>query len=186
MILEWRRKAVALAAGFATVAALAVPPAAAQRADIETVQKRFNTFLAAGKYDDALVEWQKLEAAVKARFGTEHPNYALILLKVAVTYQNQGRYDDAEAAYKRAAAILEKALGANHPLVATAVALVAGLAVGWPVPRGFADGVFIGPFALVLMAYAGRDVIGRSTWLSRRWAVYLGQISFAPRASCAT
>ncbi|MBC9883386.1 CHAT domain-containing protein [Bradyrhizobium sp. INPA01-394B] len=121
MILKWRRKAVALAAGFVLVAALAVPPAAAQRADIETVQKRFNALLAAGKYADALVEWQKLEAAVKARFGTEHPNYALILLKVAVTYQNQGRYDDAEAAYKRAAAILEKALGANHPLVATAL-----------------------------------------------------------------
>lgn len=121
MILEWRRKAVALAAGFAIVAALAVPQAAAQRADIETVQKRFNALLAAGKYDDALVEWQKLEAAVKVRFGTEHPNYALILLKVAVTYQNQGRYDDAEAAYKRAAAILEKALGPNHPLVATAL-----------------------------------------------------------------
>src|SRR5581483_2000200 len=79
MILEWRRKAVALAAGFATVAALAVPPVAAQRADIETVQKRFNALLGAGKYADALVEWQKLEAAVKARFGTEHPNYALIL-----------------------------------------------------------------------------------------------------------
>jgi len=64
-------------------------------------------------------------------------------------------------------------------LVAAVVALVAGAAIGWPVPRGFADVVFIGPFALVLMAYAGRDLIGRRTWLSHRWAVYLGQLSFA-------
>lgn len=91
MILEWRRKAAALAAGFATVAVLAVAPAAAQRADMETVQKHFNALLAAGKYEDALVEWQKLEAAVKARFGTEHPNYALVLLKVAVTVLHHRR-----------------------------------------------------------------------------------------------
>ena len=95
MIFEWRRKAVALATGLVLAAALAVPPAAAQRTDIETVQKRFNALLGAGKYADALVEWQKLEAAVRARFGTEDPNYALILIKQAVTYQNQGRYDDA-------------------------------------------------------------------------------------------
>lgn len=67
----------------------------------------------------------------------------------------------------------------SSALAAAIAALVAGWAIGWPVPRGFADVVFIGPFALVLMAYAGRDLTGRSTWLSQRWAVYLGQLSFA-------
>lgn len=116
-----RCNAIALAAGLVLAATLSVSPAAAQRNDIEAVQKRFNALLGAGKYADALVEWQKLEAAVRARFGTEDPNYALILLKQAVTYQNQGRYDEAEADYRRAVAILEKALGPNHPLVATAL-----------------------------------------------------------------
>jgi peptidoglycan/LPS O-acetylase OafA/YrhL len=62
---------------------------------------------------------------------------------------------------------------------AAGCALLAGVLWGWPVPRGFADVVAIGPLALVLMAYAGRDLIGRRTWLSSQWAVYLGQLSFA-------
>ena len=66
---------------------------------------------------------------------------------------------------------------------ATAAAVVVALAVGalrgWPVPRGFADVVAVGPLALVLVAYAGRDLTGRATWMARPWAVYLGQLSFA-------
>lgn len=62
---------------------------------------------------------------------------------------------------------------------AAGVALVVGALHGWPVPRGLADVVAVGPFALVLVAYAGRDLIGRNTLMSRRWAVYLGQLSFA-------
>lgn len=62
---------------------------------------------------------------------------------------------------------------------AAGTALLVGLARGWPVPRGFADVVAIGPLALVLMAYAGRDLTGRPTMMARPWAVYLGQLSFA-------
>lgn len=64
-------------------------------------------------------------------------------------------------------------------VVAVAVALWIGWLMGWPVPRGLADVVTVGPLALVLVAYAGRDLTGRPTLMARRWAVYLGQISFA-------
>ena len=60
-----------------------------------------------------------------------------------------------------------------------AAALWVGWRLGWPVPRGLADVLTVGPLALVLMAYAGRDLTGRRTVLASRWAVYLGQISFA-------
>jgi peptidoglycan/LPS O-acetylase OafA/YrhL len=62
---------------------------------------------------------------------------------------------------------------------AAGVALLLGMMRGWPVPRGAADVLALGPFALVLMAYAGKDLTGRGSWLSRPWAVYLGQLSFA-------
>jgi peptidoglycan/LPS O-acetylase OafA/YrhL len=59
------------------------------------------------------------------------------------------------------------------------VALWVGWLMGWPVPRGLADVITVGPLALVLVAYAGRDLTGRGTTMARRWAVYLGQVSFA-------
>ena len=62
---------------------------------------------------------------------------------------------------------------------AAGIALLIGFEHGWPVPRGIADTLAMGPLALVLMAYAGRDLIGRRTMMSSRWAVYLGQLSFA-------
>jgi peptidoglycan/LPS O-acetylase OafA/YrhL len=64
-------------------------------------------------------------------------------------------------------------------VVACGGALWIGMIRGWPVPRGLADVIVLGPLALVLIAYAGRDLIGRNTMMSRRWAVYLGQLSFA-------
>lgn len=63
--------------------------------------------------------------------------------------------------------------------VAAAAALALGWARGWPVPRGAADVLAIGPLALVLLAYAGRDLRGRESWLGRSVMVYLGQLSFA-------
>jgi peptidoglycan/LPS O-acetylase OafA/YrhL len=62
---------------------------------------------------------------------------------------------------------------------AVAAALWIGWLFGWPVPRGIADVITVGPLALVLLAYAGRDLIGRRSLMARGWAVYLGQLSFA-------
>ena len=62
---------------------------------------------------------------------------------------------------------------------AVAVALGVGALRGWPVPRGFADVLTVGPLALVLLAYTGRDLTGRRSIMARPWAVYLGKLSFA-------
>jgi peptidoglycan/LPS O-acetylase OafA/YrhL len=62
---------------------------------------------------------------------------------------------------------------------AAGAALLLGWARGWPVPRGIADVLAVGPLALVLVAYAGRDLRGRESWMGRRAMVYLGQLSFA-------
>ena len=62
---------------------------------------------------------------------------------------------------------------------AVGTSLMIGAARGWPVPRGVADVLSVGPLTLVLVAYAGRDLTGRRSLLARPWAVYLGQLSFA-------
>ena len=93
-------------------------PAAAQQGDLGATLRRFNELYAAGNYPAALVEAQKLEAGVKARFGVNHANYGVALDNLARVYGQQGKYADAEGLYKRALAIREKALGADHPDVA--------------------------------------------------------------------
>ena len=93
-------------------------PAATQQGDLDAIQKQFSDLYAAGNYAAALVEAQKAEALVKARFGVNHVNYGVTLYNLALVYDAQGKYADAEDLNKRALAIREKALGANHPNVA--------------------------------------------------------------------
>jgi CHAT domain-containing protein/tetratricopeptide (TPR) repeat protein len=100
---------------------IAMAPAAAQQGDLDTMLRRFNELYAAGNYPAALVEAQKQEAVVKARFGVNHSNYSVALNNLAVVYQAQGKYADAEGLYKRALAIRERALGQDHPAVALSI-----------------------------------------------------------------
>ncbi len=93
---------------------IAVAPAAAQRGDTDAILKRYNEFFDADNYPAALVEAEKWEAAVKARFGTNHVNYGAALNNVANVHHMQGKYADAEELYRRALAIREKALGVGH------------------------------------------------------------------------
>ncbi len=102
-------------------------PVWAQRADIDTINKAFRENLASGNYPAALVQAQKLEQAVKARFGTNHANYGNALNNLAVVYRLQGKYAEAEALSKRALAIRERALGANHLDVAQSLNNLANL-----------------------------------------------------------
>jgi tetratricopeptide (TPR) repeat protein/CHAT domain-containing protein len=106
---------------------IAMTPAAAERGDLNTILKRFYEFNAAGNYPAALEEAQKFEAAVKARFGVDHPNYGIALYNLAVVYQSQGKYADAEGLYKRALAIDEKVHGPSHSYVATTLKRLAGM-----------------------------------------------------------
>src|SRR5713101_7859423 len=90
----------------------------AQQPDMNAILKRTNELRAAGSYDAALAEAQKLESAVKAQFGTDHANYALALATLAEVYSSQAKYAEAEGLYQRTLGIYEKALGADHPDVA--------------------------------------------------------------------
>ena len=88
----------------------ALLPAAAQQGDINAIVKRAYELLDAKQYDAALAEAQKLEAAVKAQFGTDHRIYGTSLLLSADVYRSQGKYAHAEEMFRRALTILEKAL----------------------------------------------------------------------------
>src|SRR5262249_11249771 len=106
-----------LTVGFLLAAYLTLAPASAQQAD-STIYKPFQEAYKAGNYAAALVEAQKLEAAVKGRFGTSHTSYAAALHNLGLVNAAQRKYGEAEEFYKRALTIREKALGANHPDVA--------------------------------------------------------------------
>jgi hypothetical protein len=61
----------------------ALMPAATQQQDLNGLVARHNQFYRTGNYPAALVEVQKLQAAVMARFGTNHPNYGAALNDLA-------------------------------------------------------------------------------------------------------
>jgi Tetratricopeptide repeat len=52
---------------------------------------------------------KQLERLVKARFGADHPYYAVALNKQGIIVQAQGKYTEAEGLFKRALVIREKA-----------------------------------------------------------------------------
>jgi CHAT domain-containing protein/tetratricopeptide (TPR) repeat protein len=111
-------RCVGVLSGTIFLVLIAVMPVAAQQGDLNAILKRVNELVAAGDYPAALVEAQKLETGVKARFGVNHANYATALNSLAIVYWYQGRYADAEGLFKRALPIREKTLGKDHLLVA--------------------------------------------------------------------
>jgi CHAT domain-containing protein/tetratricopeptide (TPR) repeat protein len=110
-----RRAAVAVLA--ALLVGFASAPAAAQ-ADLQAIDRRMSQYAAKGNYAAALIEAKKLEAAVKARFGSDHENYIAILNNLAFLHAALGQYDEAEDLYKRALAWREKNAGADSLPVA--------------------------------------------------------------------
>jgi tetratricopeptide (TPR) repeat protein len=110
--------------GWHTIMALlallsAGPATAAGRGpNLEAMQKRYDQFAAAGNYAAALVEAQKLEAAIKSLSGTANNNFGTALTMEAEANWHLGRYREAESIYTQALPIKEQALGASHPSVA--------------------------------------------------------------------
>jgi hypothetical protein len=110
--------------GWHTIMALlallsAGPATAAGRGpDLEAMRKRYDQFAAAGNYAAALVEAQKLEAAIKSLSGTANNNFGTALTMEAEANWHLGRYKEAESIYTQALPIKEQALGASHPSVA--------------------------------------------------------------------
>jgi tetratricopeptide (TPR) repeat protein len=111
----WRSKTVAFVAILALLTFGALATASAQPADIKTIDKAFQDHYARGNYSAAQIDAQELERLAEARFGANHPDYAVALNKLGIVYWKQGKYSEAEGLYKRALAIRETALGANHP-----------------------------------------------------------------------
>jgi CHAT domain-containing protein/Tfp pilus assembly protein PilF len=110
------------------VAALMIAGAAvatAQNGDIEALEQRYDELYAGGDIAGALVQAQRIEAAVKKRVGSNHHDYAVALERLAAVYVRQGRNREAEAALLRALPILEKAPGSNQMDLASALANLA-------------------------------------------------------------
>lgn len=97
------------------VMALAVVPSSAQQADdLNAILNRAKEYSAAGQYDAALAETQKVEQGVKQRFGTNHPNYAVVLDRLGQIYFALGRNMQAISLYQRAIAILRSRKNTNN------------------------------------------------------------------------
>jgi tetratricopeptide (TPR) repeat protein len=121
MIAGPRSKTVAFVAFLALTTFGALANASAQPADIKAIDKTFQEHYARGNYPAAQIEAQKLERLVKARFGADHPDYAVALNKLGIVFQGQGNYSEAEGLFKRALTIREKALGGGHAAVGQSV-----------------------------------------------------------------
>jgi tetratricopeptide (TPR) repeat protein len=82
---------------------------------LNDADKAFQDHYARGNYSAAQIEAQKLERMAKARFGGDHPYYAVALNRLGIVVQAQGKYTEAEELYKRALVIREKALPSAWP-----------------------------------------------------------------------
>src|SRR6476659_8314623 len=103
----------------AWLATAAAPmPAVAQRIDIAATQNHYKNLYGQGNFAAALIEAQKLEAAVRSLVGTRNPNYAVVLEFVGNSYQGMGKFVEAEGAFKRVLAIREALFGATSTQVA--------------------------------------------------------------------
>ena len=114
MIARRCSKTVAFVAILALTIFGALATASAQPADIKAIDKAFQDHYARGNYAAAQIDAQELERLVKARFGADHPYYAVALNQLGRVAHAQRQNSEAEGFYKRALAIRAKTLGASH------------------------------------------------------------------------
>jgi CHAT domain-containing protein/tetratricopeptide (TPR) repeat protein len=88
--------------------------AVAQAFDIAAAQQRFQGLYASGKYQAALAEAQKNEAAAK-RGGVNTLPYVLALNDLGRAYQALGRYNEAARAFKQVVDTLKKNVPPTDP-----------------------------------------------------------------------
>ena len=74
-----------------------------------------------GKYKEARSMHQRALAAIKHKFGPDHPRVAAILNNLGNVFMAVGKYEKARAIYQRALTIRKNALGSDHPDVATSL-----------------------------------------------------------------
>src|SRR6516225_810208 len=86
----------------------AAPWPAAAEDELQTIFMRMRALSVAGDHDGALVEAQRYEAGMKARFGVNHPNYERALNALGIVYRHLGRYADAVAVQRQVLAMRER------------------------------------------------------------------------------
>ena len=99
-----RRCALAL---LAIVLGLAAAPAASQQDDLNAMRANTDRLRIERKYDEALAEAQRYEAAIKERYGVDDFYYGVALVKIANVYGAQENRSDAFDLLARAIAIQE-------------------------------------------------------------------------------
>ena len=110
-------------------------PATTQQDDITTMNKRSRDLFVKGDYGAALLEAEKLKAAVRAKFGTGYTNnfpkvldntsyaqsleVATTLNDLALVFASQGKYGEAEGLLEHALMIRSNSLERLSPKVAS-------------------------------------------------------------------
>jgi CHAT domain-containing protein/Tfp pilus assembly protein PilF len=113
MIIQRRRVATVFLA-LELVAALVARGHAAEQ-ETPPDDSHFRELYSAAKYDDALVEAQKLLTETRERLGANSMDSARALNRVANVYFAQGKYDEAEGPYRTAVATVAELRGAGSP-----------------------------------------------------------------------
>ena len=84
-----------------------------------------NVLRAAGRYDDALIEFEKATALDREGLGAEHPNTRLNEIGIAGVYIHTARFREAADLLTETIASLEDTLGENHRSIAAALSNLA-------------------------------------------------------------
>ena len=92
--------------------AVAGGPARAQSdAELGALNRRAMELYEAGKYSEALPLSERFAAAIKARYGADHPLYATALYNLALLLRDTNRPAEAESLMRQGLAIDEKSRG---------------------------------------------------------------------------
>lgn len=90
-------------------------------ADIEKLKEQLNKLYSQGRYSEAAEIGEHLLRMVEKAKGPDHPETAISLNKLALSYLGNKDYARAEPLFQRALKIREKVLGADHPSTASSL-----------------------------------------------------------------
>jgi tetratricopeptide (TPR) repeat protein len=94
-------------------------------ADVQAIESNYNQLYSIGRFREAVPVAEQLADAVKAVFGTRHPNYTAVRQTLAQAHYNAGvacakdsAYGEAEKFYKRALELRAQLYPRDHPDIA--------------------------------------------------------------------
>ena len=93
--------------------------------DVQAIESNYNQLYSIGRFREAVPVAEQLADAVKAVFGTRHPNFTAVRQTLAQAHYNAGvacvkdsAYGEAEKFYKRALELREQLYPRDHPDIA--------------------------------------------------------------------